>query len=463
MYKLSELFMKLKRQYRLEEFDIITEPVYKKDIVSLFEEYRNYEFENFKKDILQQNIDISKLRIGYILCPVLIYSDGFITKCQELITNEPFIASVNMLKRGVEHLYTLWDNKEYDTFFQIYDPKFVHVFFEENYKTMTKDDAVKSFIYIYTKNEGYFTFNKELICNLFEYGQYSDDCYINEICDDKGYVKIYRGEGKYSTNIVDSLSWTTSSAIAYKFAYKFDVEDTTVYSGKIHKSKILYYTNHRNEKELIIKYEDVVGITKLHNYSLVNKEDINDVLRTDMLFNDYNYYKLVLKKYESYYNLKESIHGILHSKRVLFLSLVISKLLDLNSVDKHMLAVCSILHDLKRVHDGIDDEHGFRSAQYIEENTDISDWLKHYLSKEEIDIVKEIIRFHPIDDSIGIYNIETNNDIHDKERAIKLYKCFKDCDNLDRIRIDDLDKNYLRFEESKKLIGIAYELFHNLK
>ncbi|MHB8132284.1 MAG: hypothetical protein ACYDEX_25300 [Mobilitalea sp.] len=47
-------------------------------------------------------------------------------------------------------------------------------------------------------------------------------------------------------------------------------------------------------------------------------------------------------------------------------------------------------------------------------------------------------------------------------RSIELLKIFKDCDNLDRVRLGDLDVRYLRNQYSAKLVSVADRLLREI-
>ena len=69
---------------------------------------------------------------------------------------------------------------------------------------------------------------------------------------------------------------------------------------------------------------------------------------------------------------------------------------------------------------------------------------------------------HCIDDKKGLANLE-KCPIEDKNRAIRLYQILKDTDGLDRVRLGDLDINYLRLPISKRLVLVAQQTYRNLK
>lgn len=151
----------------------------------------------------------------------------------------------------------------------------------------------------------------------------------------------------------------------------------------------------------------------------------------------------------------KGIHGISHAERVLFLALNISKLENYDQSDQKILIKAAKFHDIGRTHNGVCLVHGMLSNRKIEKY----DLLNGFSSEEEA-IAKYIIHNHCVDDKNTVKNIDDFN-IKDKERALRLLKALKDSDGLDRVRIGDLDPNYLRIQSSKKLIDLAEGLLRN--
>lgn len=151
----------------------------------------------------------------------------------------------------------------------------------------------------------------------------------------------------------------------------------------------------------------------------------------------------------------EGIHGIHHAVRVMYLALTISNLGDYNERDKNILIAASKYHDIGRIHNSICLVHG----EYSNKKMDEYNLLENF-SNEEENIVKYVVHNHCIHDEYTEENIDNFN-IEDKERAIRLLMAFKDSDGLDRVRVNDLNPDYLRNDYSKKLVSLAENLFKN--
>lgn len=136
------------------------------------------------------------------------------------------------------------------------------------------------------------------------------------------------------------------------------------------------------------------------------------------------------------------VHGVDHMARVFILQELICQKLEEQDikVNREALRWAAMTHDVGRVDDGIDINHGRRSSKWIEEN------LSAQMSPEMLDIVTYIVHWHvPSDTDAPVMTIEL--------------QVLKDADALDRVRLGDLDIRYLRTEAAQSLVSVAEELF----
>lgn len=105
-----------------------------------------------------------------------------------------------------------------------------------------------------------------------------------------------------------------------------------------------------------------------------------------------------------------------------------------------MVRWAAATHDVGRIDDGIDLEHGTRSAKWIKNN------LSDQMSPELLDKVTYIVHWHvPPDAEAPVMTIEL--------------KVLKDADALDRVRLGDLDISYLRTDVATGLVDLAEDLY----
>ena len=118
------------------------------------------------------------------------------------------------------------------------------------------------------------------------------------------------------------------------------------------------------------------------------------------------------------------LHGVGHMMRVFILQELICDQLEGQgvAVDRQATRWAASVHDVGRVDDGVDYEHGWRSAEWMKEN------LPPAMTPETVDTATEL-------------------------------KVLKDADGLDRVRLGDLDESYLRTEAAKTLVETARQLY----
>ena len=76
-------------------------------------------------------------------------------------------------------------------------------------------------------------------------------------------VKVYRGilvKDNHKSSI--GVSWTIDVKVAYMFALRFQPlgGDAIVYEGEIYKKDILFFTNAREESEVILNPDDMIWV-----------------------------------------------------------------------------------------------------------------------------------------------------------------------------------------------------------
>ena len=135
------------------------------------------------------------------------------------------------------------------------------------------------------------------------------------------------------------------------------------------------------------------------------------------------------------------IHGVGHLSRVFVLQELICNLLEEQgtAVNREATRLAAMAHDVGRIDDGLDLDHGWRSAAWIKDN------LHHRMTPELMDIVTYIVHWHvPPDDEAPEMTVEL--------------RVLKDADGLDRVRLGDLNPSYLRTDAARELIETARKL-----
>lgn len=163
-------------------------------------------------------------------------------------------------------------------------------------------------------------------------------------------------------------------------------------------------------------------------------------------YKNYDYFIL-----PTLYNSPNGIHGVNHVRRTLLLSLLMASFDKLSIRHTRILAYASVYHDIGRTHDGVDDYHGYASYQKA-----LEQGLLDSQETSDVCLVKELIERHAISDPRA-FSLETINEGMRKEVRF-LLRYFKDADGLDRVRLGDLNVDYLRTGIARKMPLVAQKL-----
>lgn len=145
-------------------------------------------------------------------------------------------------------------------------------------------------------------------------------------------------------------------------------------------------------------------------------------------------------------------HGVGHIERALLFGAMIAQNLQLDEDMTKQLLLCCSYHDIGRVDDSYDLEHGRRSAEMIE-NT----YLKELFP--DVHLAKAAIAAHAVPDG-EMKGIGELYGVTDEEKYRLLTRCLKDADNLDRVRIADLDTKHLRHQSTVEMVPLATAVFN---
>lgn len=185
-----------------------------------------------------------------------------------------------------------------------------------------------------------------------------------------------------------------------------------------------------------LSYNEVIDKVRSSDYLLKYKEQINEI--------NYDLLK------------KGNIHGINHIIRSSFYALLICIYEQINFAYLNIIFDCIFYHDIGRVNDIDDENHGLNAINKIS-------FLNGKYNDDDFNIIKFVIACHCLeDDKYG--NMLNMFNIKNKELSLKILYLIKDADALDRVReYPYLDINYLRLNSSKKLVNFSYELFIKFK
>ena len=157
---------------------------------------------------------------------------------------------------------------------------------------------------------------------------------------------------------------------------------------------------------------------------------------------------------------KSRIHGEGHIERVINLGAHIAQNESLSEEETRYLLLCCSYHDIGRRSDWYDRKHGSKSAKMIARGKVKAQF--DGIPESDMAVILAAISAHSDKDS-RIHDYEKAYGVSDHEKFGRICSCLKDADNLDRVRIKDLDVKYLRHEKSRQMAEYAQKLFDDYK
>lgn len=166
----------------------------------------------------------------------------------------------------------------------------------------------------------------------------------------------------------------------------------------------------------------------------------------------WRFYPLLLETYRTMDEdalYKSRVHGSGHIHRVLLFAALIAWQEGLEEEDVRQYFYAACYHDVGRIFDGFDLYHGARSALKLEELTGRTGELLVELK------AAVTAHAHPDADMVSILK---SFQPEDYPRTVELTCLLKDADNLDRVRLKDLDAKFIRHDSAKALVPFAWRL-----
>ena len=144
------------------------------------------------------------------------------------------------------------------------------------------------------------------------------------------------------------------------------------------------------------------------------------------------------------------MHGLGHIERTILQGAFCAMEEGLNAADTRLLFLACSYHDVGRVSDWEDTEHGHRSAGVIGELTGCTG--------EDLLILQGAVDAHSrreneLRPTVAGYGAPS------EARALCIAELLKDSDGLDRVRLGDLDVRFLRREASRTRAALSQEVY----
>lgn len=150
----------------------------------------------------------------------------------------------------------------------------------------------------------------------------------------------------------------------------------------------------------------------------------------------------------------EQFHGEDHIMRTMANGAFVAKGEGYTEQETWLLMLCCSYHDIGRVNESKDDYHGPRAAKKI-----MSGAVSAFgtCTKEEMSIAAAAISVHSQNDSTAS-KYKDKYGITNDELYMKMIRGLKDADNMDRVRLKDLDVSHLRTDTAKNGVFFAMKV-----
>jgi len=352
---------------------------------------------------------------------------------------------INLQKQRIKECL---DRNDFKTLFYIIDKRLAVQAFFSLYDTIPDDEKYDIFWFMYSCcNLKISDFAETFIKDIISYRNTP----INIEPQGDGYITVYRGHGYKPTPVTEEHSWTLDINTAIRYTTGIGLEGT-LYKAKVHSNDILAYIKRKNEKEI------VVFPSSLKEVQLVNMLSLSILwprLKENGIIEKYHHYVKLLKP--EYFCRPWGVHGVFHTRRVLFLTLCLADRLEFDEDSINLICIAAVYHDIGRINDNLDPQHGILSYKKA-----VKAGLIRCEKPEEQETVRFLIENHCISDQEA-YNRLPYYNINNHKKTLDLYEVFKDADGLDRIRINDLNIKHLRTEAATDFLLVARQLIINLE
>ena len=211
------------------------------------------------------------------------------------------------------------------------------------------------------------------------------------------------------------------------------------------------------------KFKEIPKKEKRYKYYQKAKEDLNNEYTIEDIKKIINnstlqdIYINQMREFNTKILYKSDGHGLNHNIRVAFFAYIISSNEKISNRDFSIIIDACKYHDIGRINDIEDKNHGLRSSKLVT-------FLYDKYTEEELNYLKTIITCHSLNDK-DFEKVAIKNNIKDIERCKKMHEILKDSDGLDRVRLHYpfVNIKYIRTETAKKMIPFSHELYYNYK
>jgi hypothetical protein len=266
------------------------------------------------------------------------------------------------------------------------------------------------------------------------------------LADDKGFVKIFSNASEPLEVNTQKVWYTDINNAIRKSLSSSQVGN--IFQAQVHVKNIKSYSAAKLDHKVTL---DPLQVKQVRRLDLIMIRDLLPLMQAHGLITQYYHYAGQIQT-EWFHN-PQGIHALSHTKRVLLLGLILAYLEKLPDQDRDLICQAAIYHDIGRITDGYDTGHGIASYRKL-----VGKNLLKQVPAAELETIRFIIEKHAVADKAAIKQVSKYN-LTNIEHTLKLCNIFKDADGLDRVRINDLNPDYLRSPSAQKLLLLAHQLY----
>lgn len=455
---ISDIIMNMHKNYKLSDLTRLTENNFKEFYPHTAKDFESYaELDEFLKT---KGLKASNIYYNVNMHTNCWYIDG------EVILYMPYLMKFNIDMVDAERIRILQSyydkaiqDKDWDSYLSFKPDTFrVDIFknIVRDFDIKNKKDLISIVRLVYGEtNQIMDAMSKEELKDLLLGTGYKYKVTKKDLLDDRGLMTIYRGETSKSTKIEGALSYSRDINVACHFATFIRDEEPILHIAKVKPKDIIFDIN-EGESEVLVDFEALRELRTLNLYTMVDYYG-----EAEKLFEKVSGLLSVVAK-------RRGIHGLSHSERMLKLlcTMYVNDLKDsITEKEFNLLAIACCLHDLGRVHDHVDCNHGKNSLSHLSNVLWVAEkvgiGLKDVEDNDLINILKSVVTYHCIEDNLALKFLEKEYTSEQLKAVTKLLYLFKDLDNLDRVRTYDFDARYLRNDVAIKCVGIAKWFLNN--
>lgn len=348
-----------------------------------------------------------------------------------------------VIQRSEQEISATAARRDFDRLLGLVDPRLAPELFMEAFNFIPDRDKYRLFECLWRFNpHAHDIFTDDFARQAYQFRGVANDL---PPVDGDGYARIYFSPAT-GAEPGEAETWTANVNRALLEACSLPARP--VYQGRVHLDGVVSYDSRWSVKEVKVKPGKVTDIQRM---DLLDLAQFSSEWTAAGIMKSYQQGARRIKR--PWFHQPEGLHAVGHTRRVLMLSLLLAYLEGYQPSDWELLALAAVFHDIGRDSDGYDPGHGQASYARTQD-----EGLLRWTDTGEREIFRFIVENHDLPDNKAYQRVD-RYELGDMQRTLRLYQAFKDADGLDRVRLGDLNPDYLRTGSAPRLLLAAHQLY----